>query len=97
MTEEHPTLGATPLENFTPARCFFPREKPVLPLPYPLRGLVLCAARGKTNGSHVGETKWKCPSERTCYPGTGKYGGVDRTRCSDEGGKQGQHLASEWK
>lgn len=93
MTKEHPAFGTTALENLTPAWSLFPRKKPVLPLPHPLRGLVLCAARGKTNAGHVGEAKGQCPSQRTRYPGTGKQGGVDRPSCSDEGGKQrrGQH------
>ena len=97
MTEEHPTLGATALENFTPPWSFFPGEKPEFPLPHALRGLVLRAARGKTNASHVGEAKWKCPSERTRYPGTGEQGGVDRPSCSEEGGEQTRGQHPEWK
>lgn len=57
MTKEHPTLGTTALENLAPTWGLFPREKPVLPLPDPLRGLVFCAARGETNAGHVGEAK----------------------------------------
>lgn len=93
MAEEHATLGAATLENFAPTWGSFPCKKPIFSFPHPLRGLVLCSARGETNASHVGEAQRECPSQGARYPGSSVKGGVDRPRCSGEGGKQarGEH------